>query len=105
MLAPSGPVHQCRPPRGWLGRWFPRNLNKYDSALTDRGVSLPAILPAGAPLDIGGGGRTMVQKLAAAAPHGKTRGIDHSEASQRPRLARLNAPAVAPDQVEIRADR
>jgi SAM-dependent methyltransferase len=99
---PPSLVGQCRQPHGWLGRWFLRNMNKRHSPLTDWGLSHIAIAPSGAILDIGcGGGRTL-QKLAAASPQGHICGIDHSEASVIT-SSRLNSPAIARGQVEIRS--
>jgi ubiquinone/menaquinone biosynthesis C-methylase UbiE len=101
LSTPPGLAGQCRQPHGWLGRWFLRNMNKRHSPLTDWGLSHIAIPPTGAILDIGcGGGRTL-QKLAAASPQGHICGIDHSEASVAT-SSKLNAPAIARGQVEIR---
>jgi SAM-dependent methyltransferase len=99
--APPALMGQCRQPHGWLGRWFLRNMNKRHSPLTDWGLSHISIPPAGTLLDIGCGGGRTIQKLAAAAPEGRTRGIDHSEASVRA-TSRLNALAIARGQVEVR---
>jgi SAM-dependent methyltransferase len=98
--APPALIGQCRRPHGWLGRWFLRNMNKRHSPLTDWGLSHITIPSSSAILDIGCGGGRTIQKLTAAAPHGRICGIDHSPDSVA-LTSRLNADAIARGQLQV----
>jgi ubiquinone/menaquinone biosynthesis C-methylase UbiE len=72
---------QCQKPRGLLGKFVLWSMNRRHSRVTDWGLAQISIREGDTILDVGcGGGRTL-SKLAAAAPHGRIFGIDHSEAA------------------------
>jgi len=94
--------NQCRRPKGWLGRWILRNMNRRHSNLTDWGLSHVSIPAGGAILDIGCGGGRTIAKLAAASGAGKVFGIDHSQESVGV-ASKTNAELINIGRAEIRA--
>jgi len=92
---------QCQHPRGWLGRFVLRNMNKRHSALTDWGLSHIAIGKTDIVLDVGCGGGRTISKLAAIATEGKVYGVDYSAESVA-MAARTNRDSIASGRVEIR---
>ena len=74
---------QVNKPKGWLGRWILRNMNKRHSNVTDWGLGHVAIPCDGAILDVGCGGGRTIAKLAAASGAGVVHGVDYSAESVR----------------------
>jgi len=77
----SSQPSQCQKPRGWIGRFVLRSMNRRHARVTQWGLQHVTIRENDTILDVGCGGGVTVAKLAMAAPHGKVYGIDHSEAS------------------------
>ena len=74
-------LHQCRKPRGWLGRFFLWEMNDRHSGVTDWGLEHVSIDQHHTILDIGCGGGRTVHKLTAIATEGKVYGVDYSLSS------------------------
>ncbi len=91
---------QVRKPSGPLGRSVVRAMSVSHSKMTDWGLQQVAVAENAAVLDIGGGGRRTVRKLASLAPAGKVVGLDYSAASVA--VAReTNAAEIAAGRVQI----
>ena len=74
-------ILQVRKPTKWIGRFFVRALNQGHSRMTDWGLKHLVIHIDFTILDIGGGGGSTVEKLAATAKEGVVYGIDYAEGS------------------------
>ncbi len=72
---------QCRKPSRGAGRAVLHRMNRSHAELTTWALSHMQIGRASAILDVGCGGGRTIARLAAAAPDGKTYGIDYSEES------------------------
>jgi SAM-dependent methyltransferase len=72
---------QYRKPKWWLGRLILWNMNLRHSSLTDWGLKQVLLEKHFTMLDIGCGGGSTLDKLAAIASEGKVFGIDYSAAS------------------------
>jgi ubiquinone/menaquinone biosynthesis C-methylase UbiE len=101
MTANSPRVNQCLKPTGWFGRFTLRNMNSRHSKVTDWGLSHISTPKQGNVLDIGCGGGRTVNKLAAAAAHGKVYGVDHSRESVAV-ACKTNSEWIKMGRVEIR---
>ena len=94
-------LNQVRNPRGWLGRWNLRSMNRRHSKLTDWGLKHVSINSDAMILDIGCGGGSTIHKLAAIAVKGKVYGLDYSKTSVA--LSRkTNQEGINAGRVEIR---
>lgn len=93
--------NQCQKPKGWLGRFFLRNMNSRHAGVTDWGLSHASIGAEDVILDVGCGGGRTVGKLAAIATEGKVYGIDHS-AESAAMAVRTNKRWIESGRVEIR---
>ncbi len=80
LLAARG-ARQCRKPSHGAGRAVLHRMNVGHADLTTWALSHVQIGPAFAMLDVGCGGGRTIERLASAAPDGKTYGIDYSEES------------------------
>ena len=74
-------ARQCRKPSNRTGRAVLHRMNVSHAELTTWALSHVQIGPAFAMLDVGCGGGRTIERLASAAPDGKTYGIDYSEES------------------------
>lgn len=72
---------QVRKPSGWLGRRIVRAMNMSHGTMTDWGLQQVSVPQNAQILDIGCGGGSTIQKLAAMAPEGRVAGLDYSSAS------------------------
>ena len=72
---------QVRKPSGWLGRRMVQGMGLSHARMTDWGLQQIAVPSEAAVLDIGCGGGSAVQKIAAMAPNGKVVGLDYSPTS------------------------
>ena len=74
-------AHQFAKPRGWVGRWILRRMNRSHSTVTDWGLSHVEIPQRGRILDVGCGGGRTIGKLAARSERARVYGLDHSAES------------------------
>ncbi|HUZ61402.1 MAG TPA: class I SAM-dependent methyltransferase [Hanamia sp.] len=74
-------LKQARRPKGWLGAFMLRGMNKGHSKLTDWGLAQISIEKDFIILDVGCGGGRTIHKMAQLASNGKVFGIDISKKS------------------------
>lgn len=74
-------LKQAGRPKGWLGEFMLRGMNKGHSKMTDWGLAQISIEKGFTILDVGCGGGRTVHKMAQLAPNGKIFGIDISKKS------------------------
>jgi SAM-dependent methyltransferase len=93
-------IRQCRKPKGWLGRFIVRTMNRSHSDLTAWGLQHVHMGKQATVLDIGCGGGQTIQRLSTMADGGKVYGVDYSEASVAASRG-FNRAAVESGRVEI----
>lgn len=69
---------QCRRPRGWMGRFLAREMNRAHAPMTDWVLSQIPPMSSGRVLDVGCGGGGAMRKLAGLVPDIKIHGVDYS---------------------------
>mgnify|MGYP001555000880 FL=1 len=74
-------LKQARRPKGWLGAFMLKGMNKGHSKMTDWGLAQISIEKDFIILDVGCGGGRTIYKLAQIASNGRVFGIDISEKS------------------------
>jgi len=72
---------QVRKPSGWLGRRTVRAMNLSHAKMAEWGLQQVRVPKEAAILDVGCGGGSTVQRLAALTSEGKVTGLDYSAAS------------------------
>jgi ubiquinone/menaquinone biosynthesis C-methylase UbiE len=72
---------QVRKPSGWLGRRMARAMNQGHATMTEWGLQQVNVPENAVVLDVGCGGGSTVQRLAALASKGKVIGLDYSATS------------------------
>lgn len=93
-------AHQFAKPRGWLGRWILRRMNRSHHTVTDWGLQHVQIPQRGYILDVGCGGGRTIGKLAARSERALVYGLDHSPESVA-MASRLNAALLEAGRVQI----
>jgi len=94
-------LRQARKPDRWAGRLFVWLMNRSHAGLMRWGLAHVAVRPDATILDVGCGGGTAVEAMAAVAPQGRVCGIDYAAGSVAAARAR-NARAIREGRVEIR---
>lgn len=94
-------LRQCGKPSGWFGRLQLWRMNRSHASLTDWALTHVSVGAADTIVDIGCGGGRTVGKLAAAAPNGRTYGIDYSDTSVAASM-KANRALISSGRVEIR---
>jgi SAM-dependent methyltransferase len=93
-------IGQCRKPRGWLGRFHIRSMNRRHAGVTEWGIGHVRIEPTFAILDVGCGGGKAIERLATLANKGRVSGVDYSATSVAAARS-TNARAIAEGRVAI----
>ncbi|UCF06537.1 MAG: class I SAM-dependent methyltransferase [bacterium] len=94
-------LSQCRRPRGCVGRFLARGMNREHAPMTDWALSQVSIRDSRCVLDVGCGGGAALMKLANLLPRAELHGIDYSPESLKI-AARTNRHLIREGRIFIR---